>query len=166
MAGYLDQYGEGEEQRETLIKRIVITLLVVLVGGGLGWYLFKNHSQERAVHNFLQVLRKKDYAGAYQLWGCSQSKPCAGYPYDKFLEDWGPQSAAANPEPLHIVDSESCNAGVILTVDVDATHQEKLWVEKNSPTLGFSPFPYCPNTTPLSNMIHQTLGKLRRPFLN
>jgi hypothetical protein len=166
MAGYLDQYGAGEEKRENIIKYGVIGVLSVVIFGSLFYYLFKNHSQESEVKSFVQALRKKDYAGGYKMWGCTDAKPCPGYAYDKFLQDWGPQSPAANAAGLRIVDSESCNAGVILTVDVNSTTQERLWVDKNSPILGFSPVEVCPNKSPLSNMIHHTVGKLRKPFLN
>jgi hypothetical protein len=164
MAGYLDQYGAGEEKRENIIKFSVFGLLFLVVFGSLGYYLFKNHAQERKVVTFLDTLRKKDYAGAYQQWGCSVAAPCPGYPYDKFLDDWGPQGA--NADALRVEDSESCNAGVILTVDVAASKQERLWVEKQGGGIAYSPFEICPNKSPLSNMIHQTVGKLRKPFLN
>ena len=162
MAGYLDQYGAGEERRETIFKWLVITALALAIFGPLFYYLFKNHAQEGSVRNFLSLVRAKDYKAAYGTWGCTDSTPCKGYDYPKFMEDWGPN---ANAVAARISDSESCNAGVIITVD-KPDKQEKLWVEKNSPALGFSPFPYCPNKSPLSNMIHQTVGKLRKPFLN
>ena len=165
MASYLDQYGAGEERRESIAKWLIGSALFLLIFGALGYYLFKNHSQERSVKHFLAMVRAKDYRNAYATWGCSDSKPCPGYTYDKFLEDWGPKAAS---DSVRISDSETCNAGVIVTVikDSDGANQEKLWVEKNSPTIGFSPFPSCPNKTPLANMIHQTVGKLKKPFLN
>jgi len=162
MAGYLDQYGAGEEQRERLIRWLVGSALFLVIFGTLGYYLFKNHAQESAVKSFLALVRKKDYHAAYEFWGCTPGKPCPGYAYDKFLEDWGPQANSGNSR---ISDSETCNAGVIITV-AKGDKQEKLWVEKNQSALGFSPFPACPNKTPLANMIHQTVGKLRKPFLN
>jgi hypothetical protein len=164
MSGYLDQYGAGEEKRENIIKFSVFGLLFVLVFGSLGYYLFKNHAQEAKVRTFLETLRRKDYPAAYQFWGCTVASPCSGYAYDKFLEDWGPK--AASPEILRIEDSENCNSGVIMTVDTAPAKQEKIWVEKSGGGLAFSPFELCPNKTPLSNMIHQTVGKLRKPFLN
>jgi hypothetical protein len=164
MAGYLDQYGAGEEKRENIVKFSVLGVLLVLILGTLGYYVFKNHSQEAKVRVFLETLRKKDYPAAYQLWGCAVSSPCPGYGYDRFLNDWGPKGAT--PDLLRIADSESCNAGVILTVDTNASKQEKLWVENQGGGLAYSPFERCPNKSPLSNMIHQTVGKLRKPFLN
>ena len=43
MAGYLDQYGAGEEQRNRIIIRAVIAIVVAVIVGSLGWYLLKNH---------------------------------------------------------------------------------------------------------------------------
>ena len=165
MAGYLDEYGAGDERRETLVKRIVSLTLLIAIGGGLAYYIFKNHSQERVVKDFVQRLRARDYSGAYQLWGCSEAKPCTGYAYDKFLEDWGPKSSAADVSMLRVDDSESCNSGVILTVNVNRTRQEKLWVERGNPVVGFSPVPLCPHKGSLAIMLHRTVGQLRKPFL-
>jgi hypothetical protein len=164
MPGYLDQYGAGEERRENIIKFSVLGVLFVVIFGSLGYYLFKNHAQEAKVRVFLDTLRQKDYTGAYRLWGCSVSTPCPSYSYDKFMEDWGPKGA--DPGVLRINDSENCNSGVILTVDTNASKQEKIWVEKEGGGLAYSPFEMCPNKSPLSNMIHHTVGKLRKPFLN
>lgn len=166
MAGYLDEYGAGEERRETLIKRIVILVVAIAVVGGLSYYLFKNHRQERAVKNFLELLRKRDYAAAYGLWGCSVAKPCDGYAYDKFMEDWGPKYTAANSSTLRISDSESCGSGVIVTVNVTPSQQEKLWIERGNSAIGFSPLPVCPNKGSFAIMLHRTIGNLRKPFLN
>ncbi len=165
MAGYLDQYGAGEERRLWIAKWAIGSILFLLIFGTLGYYLFKNHAQESAVKHFLATIRAKDYKAAYAMWGCTDQKPCPGYDYNKFLEDWGPKAVS---DSMRISDSETCNAGVIVTVakDQDGTKQEKLWIEKSNPTMGFSPFPSCPNKTPLANMIHQTVGKLRKPFLN
>ena len=164
MASYLDQYGAGEEKRENIIKFSVLGVLFVLIFGSLSYYLFKNFAQEQKVRTFLEIVRKKDYPAAYQYWGCSVASPCPSYGYDKFMDDWGPKTVS--PENLRIEDSESCNAGVILTVATGPEKQEKIWVEKEGGGLAFSPFEVCPNKSPLSNMIHHTVGKLRKPFLN
>ena len=86
--------------------------------GGLGIYLFHTHHQIAVTKNFLGFVRSKNYDSAYEAWGCTSAKPCPEYTYDKFLEDWGPKSAAGANPVLHITDSERCGTGVILTVDV------------------------------------------------
>ncbi len=163
MAGYLDQYGAGEERRETVIKRLVVTTFLVIFFGLLGWYLFKNFPQVHQVKQFLALVRNKDYQGAYRAWGCNPQSPCPGYSYEKFMEDWGPPATSG---AVRIADAESCNAGVIISVDLNPQRREQLWAQKGMNSLSFSPYPNCPGKSPLSNMIHQTVGKLRTPFLN
>jgi hypothetical protein len=144
MPGYLDQYGAGEEQRNRLIKRIVISaLLVVVIGGGL--YLgFRNFRQKAKVKEFLALLQKQDYRAAYAMWGCTDANPCPDYRFDKFLEDWGPQSPNAKIGEYEISRSRSCGSGVIVTVELAPGREERFWVEGEQMTLGYSPWPVCP----------------------
>jgi hypothetical protein len=175
MPGYLDQYGAGEEKRNRLILRAVVSALVVIVIGGLGWYLLKNHHQESVVKTFLADLRRGDYQAAYRDWGCGSGKPCAGYDYRKFLSDWGPAQAASAASSdsggppdsgvLGLTDSESCNNGVLLTVEVNRERTEKLWVDKASDSINFAPYKTCPHKNPFAIMIHRTVGQLRKPLL-
>jgi hypothetical protein len=165
MAGYLDQYGAGDERRSKVIKRTVIGILAAIVLTVLPWYLFKNHSQEGRVKEFLALLRSRDYAGAYKTWGCSQPKVCDGYPFNRFLEDWGEKSSA-DPKALRIEDSESCGSGVMLTVRASRDRQDTLWVEKSTGIISFAPQPVCPSKSFWGMAAHLTLGKLRKPFLN
>jgi len=66
---------------------------------------------------------------------------------------------------LGMSDSESCNNGVLLTVDVNSKRTEKLWVDKSSDEIDFAPYPICPHETPFQIMLHRTIGKLRKPLL-
>ncbi|MFN7996524.1 MAG: hypothetical protein U0Q18_23130 [Bryobacteraceae bacterium] len=144
MAGYLDQYGAGEEQREKLIKKVVITVVVLLVVSGVLYYLFKNYRQERQVRAFYELLAKHDYQGAYELWGCTEAHPCRDYQFSEFMKDWGPQSEHADIRSFHITKSRSCGSGVIITVDSSKNQEDKLWVQRDDLTIGFSPLPGCP----------------------
>jgi hypothetical protein len=165
MAGYLDQYGAGDERRLRLIKGTVYAVVALLVFGLLPWYLFKNHSQEGRVKDFLELLRKHDYQAAYKTWGCGQPKICDGYPYDRFLEDWGEKSTT-DFKVLRIEDSESCGSGVMLSVRASRERQDTLWVEKSTGVISFAPTPVCPSKSFWGMAAHLTLGKLRKPFLN
>src|SRR5258707_12783680 len=105
MPGYLDRYGEGHEQRARRNRIIIIVLISVIVGGG-GLYLgLRNYRQKSKIKQFVELLQKKDYADAYRMWGCTDSKPCPEYPYDKFLEDWGPKSSNAQIASFEITKS-------------------------------------------------------------
>lgn len=168
MPGYLDTYGAGEEERNRIIIRSVVGVLVAVVVVSLAWYLLKNHHQESIVKTFLGDVKRGDLQAAYRDWGCTAAKPCSGYEFDKFEQDWGAAARDGAPDPkvLRIADSESCGSGVILTVEVNPERQERLWVEKNSDAISFAPYPICPHKSPFEIMIHRTVGQLRKPLLN
>jgi hypothetical protein len=144
MAGYLEQYGAGEERRGKIIKIAVITLAAsILIGGGL-FFNFHNFREERQVKQFMSRLDTRDYKAAYALFGCTDASPCRYYPFDKFMEDWGPNSGHAGFGEARITRSRSCGSGVLLTVDFGKNRQEKLWVERRDMSIGFPPVQGCP----------------------
>jgi hypothetical protein len=143
MSGYLDQYGAGEEKRIRIIKTLVISALVVVVVGGALLFIFHNYRQERQVKHFFALLEAHDYQDAYNLWVRTDSDR-RGYPFSSFMQDWGPQSAHPDVANFRISRSRSCGSGVILTVDFGKSQQEKLWVQRDDLTIGFSPLPGCP----------------------
>jgi hypothetical protein len=173
MPGYLDQYGAGEERRNSIIKRSVIAACIVIVVGSLTWFLFRNHHEEGVVKTFLADIKKGDFPAAYRDWGCTSDKACTGYDFQKFLGDWGPAKpgAASNDQGppdasvLGLSESESCNNAVLLTVEVNPKRTEKLWVDRGSNVINFAPYPICPHKTPFEIMIQRTIGKLRKPLL-
>jgi hypothetical protein len=144
MPGYLDQYGAGEERRIRIIKTVVISLVSVLVAGGILFFIFHNYREEQRVKSFFTLLSARDYKGAYALFGCTDATPCSAYGFDKFMEDWGPASGHADPSKARITRSRSCGSGVILTVDYGPNQQERLWVERKDMSIGFPPFQGCP----------------------
>lgn len=144
MPGYLDGYGADDERREKRIKRTAVALVTILIASGVLYFVFKNFRQERQVKHLFELLQKHDYRAAYELWGCSEAKPCRDYPFSEFLKDWGPQSSRADVGSYKIAKSRSCGSGVILTVDFGKGQQEKLWVQRDDLTVGFSPWPGCP----------------------
>lgn len=142
MAGYLDNYGKSEERREKILKYGALLLVTVLIVGGFLYFWFKNYRQERQVRNFFELLAARNYTAAYALWGCTERTPCRDYPMAKFMEDWGPESR--NPENFKVIKSRSCGSGVIMTVYTGKDGYDKLWVQREDLTLGFSPYPGCP----------------------
>ncbi len=171
MSSYLNSYGAGEDERNRLVKRIVVSLLVLASVSSLSWYLLKNHHQEGVVKSFIAAVKAGDYQGAYRIWGCTTPKACSGYDFKKFLGDWG-GPGASKPEDtpdfsvLALTDSQSCNNGVLLTIEVNKTRTEKLWVDKSGDAMSFSPYPICPHKSPWSIMLHRTVGRLRKPLLH
>ena len=143
MAGYLDQYGAGDARREKIIKTVVISLVTLVVLGGIGFFVFHNYRQERQVKRFFELLQARDYQTAYALWVRTDTDR-RGYPFPSFMQDWGPQSSHPDPGNLQISRSRSCGSGVILTVKFGNNQEEKLWVQRDDLTIGFSPLPGCP----------------------
>ena len=90
MSGYLEDYGEGEERRGRLIKRLVVALVALLIVGFFSYEFFQNYSEEHLVKQFISEVNAAHYSAAYQTWGCSDAHPCRDYSYQRFLEDWGP----------------------------------------------------------------------------
>ena len=145
MAGYLDQYGAGEERRGKIIRNVVITVVALVVVGGALYFHFHNYREERQVKQFMGYLAAGDYKAAYALFGCTDAKPCdSRYPFNKFMEDWGPSSGHNGFDSARITRSRSCGSGVLLTVDYGRNQQEKLWVERGDKSIGFPPVQGCP----------------------
>ena len=162
MAGYLDQYGAGDEQREKRNKILLIAGACVLFLLFVWFVLFawdkteilriqsiarlaqvlRNHRQENRVRSFLDLVERKDYQAAYAEWGCTSSNPCRDYSFNEFMKDWGPASGR-NARQFAITRSRSCGSGVIVTVDSGQSQADVLWVQRNDLTIGFSPFPAC-----------------------
>ena len=144
MAGYLDRYGEGHEQRAKR-KKLILSLVLGVVVLSAGLYAgLHNHRQKAQVGQFVALLQKHDYSAAYRLWGCSETKPCQEYEFKKFMEDWGPQSKYAQIASFDIARSKSCGSGVIVTVDLGQNREERFWVERSEMTIGYSPWQVCP----------------------
>jgi hypothetical protein len=171
MAGYLDQYGVGVDRRNRIVKWSIFGGLTALILGTLTWYLLENHHQESVVKLFIRDVKAGDYDAAYRDWGCTAQKSCPGYSIGSLLEDWGgaskdpTKSSPPDPAIFALTDSESCNNGVLLTVQVNPTREEKLWVDKGSDSISYAPYPICPHKNPFAIMLHRTVGRLRIPLL-
>ncbi|MCL4402705.1 MAG: hypothetical protein M1436_08600 [Acidobacteria bacterium] len=138
MPGYLDTYGAGEEQREKVLKRIALALVIALVAGAVLVFVFYNWREERQARRFFELLGERHYRAAYAMWGCTEQTPCRDYGMPDFMKDWGTVTGGK------VTRSRSCGSGVILTVDVPGRGEERLWVQRGDLTIGFSPYPGCP----------------------
>jgi hypothetical protein len=140
MAGFLDQYGAGDERRARNIKILVVSVVCLAVLTGLLYFFFRNYRQERQARRFFQLLEAHNYQPAYGMWVSSDSER-RGYPLTAFMQDWGP------PVDVHgyrILDAESCGNSVIVDADLGAAGDKKLWVNRNTLELGFPPYDQCP----------------------
>ena len=100
MAGYLDQYGAGEERREKIIKTVVISLVALVVVGGIGFFIFHNYRQERQVKRFFEYLEAPRLSAGAMRCGCHNESERRGYPFTAFMQDWGPQSEPPRRQQL------------------------------------------------------------------
>ena len=150
MSSYLEAYGAAEEHRAGLIrtiKRVSIVLAILLVVGLTIYGIFKNHSEERQAKTFVNLLRARDYAGAYRLWGCTDTHPCPDYSFNKFQEDWGPKSTHADESSANIGLSQSCGSGVLIRLDYKGSEEPvSLFVESSTGAISFAPWAECPGT--------------------
>src|ERR1039458_1344054 len=89
MAGFLDDYGAGDERRARNIKIVVASVLILAVLTGLLYFFFRNFRQERQAKRFFHLLETHDYQAAYGLWVSTDSER-SGYPQSAFMQDWGP----------------------------------------------------------------------------
>ena len=64
MAGYLDQYGAGEERRNRIIIRSILAVVFLVIASALTWYLTLNRHQESIVKSFIAALKNHDTEGA------------------------------------------------------------------------------------------------------
>ena len=140
---YLDTYGVRDARREKIVKRLLVIGAVVLIAGIALYFQFRNYAEERQVKTFLEHLRNNDHKAAYALWGCTDANPCPQYPFDKFMEDWGPSSPQAKIADAKIVSSKSCEGGIIQFLRFPDNHEVQLWVERTDKSIGFAPWPIC-----------------------
>jgi hypothetical protein len=149
MSSYLEAYGAAEQHRARVVgmlKNCSIALAAVLVAGLILYGIFRNYAQERQAKKFLGLLGAHNYSVAYTMWGCTETHPCPQYSLQKFLEDWGPKSAhASSPAAASFGLSQSCGSGVVIRLDYKNPQDSvPLWVEHDTGTISFAPWPECP----------------------
>ncbi len=141
MASYLENYGAQEEKREKrarLFKRALLALAILLAVAGLGWFFLRNYKEDRQVSAFVELLRKKEYASAYAMWGCSVDKPCRDYDYKRFMEDWT-AGAHADPDAIRVEKTRSCTGGIIRKLKYPAD-EVLIFVSRGDLLLSFPPW--------------------------
>ena len=143
MNNLLDEnYGVADARREKRTKRIVYSLVSLVVLGGALWFFFRNYKEEARVKEFLALLQRQDFQNAYAMWGCTPATPCRDYKMDQFLRDWGPQSDAANATAIQRSKVKSCDKGIIQLLQIKG-QDVNLYVDRSTLVIGFAPWPVC-----------------------
>ena len=137
---YFDKYGREDARRERFFKVLVAILLISVALGIIYHVFFRNWREELRAHRFLSAVQAADYEDAYSYWGCLIEDPCRLYPFDAFLEDWGPDSPLGEVEDYSLGRSYDQTSGVIITLEINGQVQPNLWIEKETKTVGFSPY--------------------------
>ena len=137
---YFDEYGQDDARRERFFKILVAALLISIALGFLYYVFFRNWREEWQARRFLYALQAGEYENAYQYWGCSIEEPCRFYPYDEFLEDWGPESPLGKVEDFSLGHSYTQRSGVIIALEINGQVHPNLWVDRETKAVGFYPY--------------------------
>ncbi len=136
---YLGSYA----RRGVVAERIVKAALIVALSAAIlapGYYVFfRNWQEERIAVRFLRLIQARDYRAAYVLWGCTEEEPCRYYPYDEFLEDWGPEAPFGELREYDIGRSYTQVNGVIVRYTINGQNADPLWIERNPDKVNFAP---------------------------
>ncbi len=143
MSGYLDEYGASEARREAIIKRIALVALLLVTVAGLLYFQFRNFREEAKFEAFMEALEENRYANAYALWGCTEQQPCPGYSFEKFMEDWGPESGHSNIAEAEITRTRSCPDGIIKVLSFGEEEEVPLFIDRTQREISFSPWKMC-----------------------
>ncbi len=141
MGSYLQQYGAGEERRNRAIKWIVIGCIAAVIVVWAAYLFFHNYPEKTIANRFVADINKRDYKGAYRLWGCTPQTPCPNYDYNRFMQDWGPNKNVA--PPWHVQSVDGCKTFVTVNVQAAGSELESLAVARNDHALSFAPAPEC-----------------------
>ena len=142
MSGYMDDYGAADARREKIRNRIILGLVAVLVVGGGLYFTFRNYKEKGQVTNFVQLLNEQKFKEAYATWGCTDAAPCRYYPFERFMEDWGPESTHKVAQ-LKVGRARSCDEGIIQVIEFPGEADVLLFVNSSDLSIGYAPWPVC-----------------------
>jgi len=138
---YLEGYGVGEARREKYLRYAFAAVVLAVVVGTLGYFWLRDYPERRQVATFLENMRKADFRAAYAQWGCTETTPCRDYPFERFVQDWGPKGPQGNAAAAVVSGGQHCESGRIAIVRYPGNHEVQLWVERKTGFIGFAPWP-------------------------
>ncbi len=136
---FLTGYARQGVLAERIVKGALLALAVSVLLGGVYYVFFRNWREELQAKRFFQTLQAERFADAYVMWGCSVEEPCRYYPFEEFLEDWGPEAPFGTLNEYEIGRSYTQPNGVIVRYSINGTELAPLWVERDPPTINFAP---------------------------
>jgi len=128
---------EAPKPKKGIRKYWPLLVIIIVVGGVIGYFALHNLPEKRAVANFLTQLEEGHYKEAYKLW-----QPAPDYTYDDFMHDWGPKGDYGKIRGFKIIGAESKgNELVIVTVTINnQTPALALLVDRKTKGLAYSPY--------------------------
>lgn len=125
-------------KRKTGIRKYwPLIVIVVVVGGIIGYFALHNLPEKHAMEHFLTELKEGHYKEAYKLW-----QPASDYSFQDFMRDWGPQGDYGRIRSFKIDSVKSKGSAiVIITVTInDQTPPLALIVTRKTKGLAYSPY--------------------------
>ena len=143
MAGYLENFGAGEERREKILKRLALAVVGLLLAALAAYFVLRDYREKQVAEQFLTLLREKKYEEAYRFWGCPPEHPCSGYKYKMFLEDWGPTGTHGDMGKAKVVKKQHCTDGYLMVIEWGPDDRLPLYVNRVDRSLSIFPHPLC-----------------------
>ena len=136
---YLDGYASKGVLADSLVKIVLVAVAAAAVLGPAYYVFFRNWREELQARRFLNLVMAGDYEDAYAMWGCSVDAPCRYYPFEEFLEDWGPRAPFGAVREFSLRRSYTQPNGVIVRYSINGREEDPLFVERDPPKIGFAP---------------------------
>jgi hypothetical protein len=147
----------GSRRRSVLLKGSLVGVLVLLIGSWLvaghpldgPWTWWTYWAGTRATDNFLHAVESNDMPRAFAIWTNDKdwqqhTAKYARYPYERFAEDWGPNSSANDYGTIsshQIVVKKIVGTELIIGSMINGRKSKALFLayDRSEHTLGFSP---------------------------
>ena len=136
---YLGGYASKGWLGGRILQVVLWTVVAAAAVGPVYYVFFRNWREELQAKRFLELVREREYEGAYTLWGCTEEAPCRYYPFDEFLEDWGPESPLGQVSQYSLRRSYTQPNGVIVRYTVNGIERAPIFVERDPPRISFAP---------------------------
>lgn len=136
---YLGGYASKGWLAGRILQVVLWTVAAAATVGPVYYVFFRNWREELQAKRFLELVRDREYEGAYALWGCTEQAPCRYYPFDEFLEDWGPNSPLGQISRYSLRRSYTQPNGVIVRYTVNGVERAPLFVERDPAKISFAP---------------------------